>query len=130
MFNRSAILRDAHARTARRMAPYHMRRHGDCFDATRQGWVPEASYRVHFANCLRAAWAAAKAMGRHAILEAAKPVLSAADQRRVVELRVAAQFQPYTRQGAERSRAFLDEIAAITEAARAHAFAEGVRLAA
>ena len=130
MFNRSAILRDAHARTARRMAPYHMRRHGDHFDATRQGWVPEAGYAAHFANCLRAAWTAAKVMSRHAVTKAAEPVLSLADNRRVIDLLVEVQFLPFTRSGAERRLTLLAEVAAINDAARAHAFAGASQLAA
>ena len=109
-FNRSAILRDAHARTARRMAPFPMRRPGDRFDATVNAWVPEAGYRFHFAGCLRAAWAYAKAMGRHVTVATAELVLSLADNRRVVDLMIEVQFAPYTRAGNERRRTLLDEV--------------------
>ena len=129
-FDRSAILRDAHVRTAQRMAPFPMCRPGDRFDAAAGAWVPEAGYRVHFANCLRAAWAAAKAMARHATLKAAEPVLSLADNRRVVDLIIEIQFAPYTRAGNERRRVMLAEVATIHDAARAHAFAEAGQLAA
>ncbi len=137
MFNRSAILRDAHARTARRMAPFPMRRPGDRFDATVNGWVPEGGYRAHFAGCLRAAWAYVKAMARRdgtatprPVVPPAEPALSLADNRRVVDLMIEVQFAPYTRSGNERRRALLEEVAAINDAARAHAFAGASQLAA
>ena len=64
MFDRAAILREAHAATRLRFVPSHSQRYGDRYDRELSAWVPKAGYRAIFAGRLRNAWHMARARRR------------------------------------------------------------------
>ena len=76
MFDRAAILREAHAATRLRFVPSHSQRYGDRYDRELSAWVPKAGYRAIFAGRLRNAWHMARAVAASAALEASLPPVS------------------------------------------------------
>ena len=106
-FNRSKILRAAHAYAKRRMLPSYSYRDGDVVDRKLDAYVPKARYREIFAAALRHEWAQAKYAIQHAALVAKqKPVVvTDAEAAEIRSLRYMASIEPLTGSGAAAWRA-------------------------
>ena len=103
LFNRSAILADAHSQ-ARRLLTY------GCFRGT---------YRQALAAGLRFAWQGAKAAREKAEWQAMQPQIPADVAERIAEMRADAWFEPITSVGNTRYSAILAQARDIEDAARA-----------
>ncbi|WP_036262008.1 hypothetical protein [Methylocapsa aurea] len=118
-FDRSTIMRTAHAAAKARMAPSKSYRYGDRIDRKLGMYVAPFSYREAFAAALKQAWREAKAIAQSAALAAAAPSLTADEAARVRDLEVMAWRQPVTRRGNDLMRDLQAEAQAIrTEAQR------------
>ena len=118
MFDRAAILRDAHAATRRRMAPSHSQRYGDRYDPELTAWVPKAGYRAIFAGRLRDAWHMARSVAAAAALEASLPPVDEATLAAADAIRADAWFEPINAAGNARLAAAHLAASALIEGAR------------
>ena len=118
MFDRAAILREAHAATRLRFVPSHSQRYGDRYDRELAAWVPKAGYRAIFADRLRNAWHMARAVAASAALEAALPLVPADILAQADAIRADAWFEPITAAGNARIAAAHLAASALLEAAR------------
>ena len=118
MFDRAAILREAHAATRRRLAPSHYQRFGDRYDRELSAWVPKAGYRAIFAGRLRDAWRTARAIAESAALEASLPPVDEATLAAASAIRAAAMGERFTAAGDARVAAAHLAAASLIEAAR------------
>ena len=119
VFDRAAILRQAHAAARARMAPSRTCRVGDRRNEQGAGYVPKHSYRVAFADALRWAWRDAKIIADEEAWQAAQPPLPADVADRIRELRDDAWHEPITGAGNARYSAILAQARDLEEAARA-----------
>ena len=118
MFDRAAILREAHAATRARFVPSHSQRYGDRYDRELAAWVPKAGYRAIFAGRLRNAWHMARAVAASAALEASLPPVSADILAQADAIRAEAWFEPITAAGNARMAAAHLAASALLEGAR------------
>ena len=121
LFDRSVILRTAHANARKRMAPSDTFRNEDRRNAEAGGYAPKFGYREAFRRALKWAWRDAKVIAEDQAWEAAQPKLPQDVVDRVSAMRSDAWFEPITRSGNQRYREILAEASEIEEAARAAA---------